>query len=147
MKQVIALGKPTLLILSNGGAIAIDSLVGGSQAIVEAFNPGHQAPALADLLFGVENRGKLPVTIYPHEYTSEQSMVNYNMASGPGRGYRYYPSAAAKSKPLFEFGTGLSLTSFSLTCKRDMTSLHPRTTTSRWTVMWRTRASAMATRW
>ena len=117
-KQVLALGKPTLLVLSNGGAVAIDELIGDSAGIVESFNPAHQAPALADLLFGHVNRwGKLPVTVYPHAYTSEQSMVNYDMSSTPGRTYRYYPTLDAKSKPLFEFGYGLSYTSFGLSCQ------------------------------
>ena len=60
-RQVLALGKPTLLILSNGGAVAIDGLIDGPRAIVEAFSPAQQAAALASLLFGEENRwGRLP---------------------------------------------------------------------------------------
>jgi beta-glucosidase len=63
-RRVLALGKPTLLILSNGGAVAIDGLIAGPKAIVEAFSPAQQAPALASLLFGDENRwGHLPYTI------------------------------------------------------------------------------------
>jgi beta-glucosidase len=34
-----ALGKPTLLLLSNGCSIALDGLIGGSDAIVETFDP------------------------------------------------------------------------------------------------------------
>ena len=51
-RQVLALGKPTVLILSNGGAVAIDGLIDGPKAIVEAFSPAQQTPALAALLFG-----------------------------------------------------------------------------------------------
>jgi beta-glucosidase len=59
--QVLALGKPTVLVMSNGGALAIDTLVAPAAAIVEAFNPAQQAAALAALLFGHSNRwGKLP---------------------------------------------------------------------------------------
>jgi len=113
-KQVLALGKPTLLILSNGGAVAIDNLIKPSQAIIESFNPAQMTPALAALIFGRENRwGKLPVTIYPHAYTSEQSMTNYDMSKAPGRTYKYYKSSTG---PLFEFGHGLSLTTFDITC-------------------------------
>ena len=43
-------------------------------------------------------------------------MINYDMSSGPGRTYKYYPSESAQSKPLFEFGFGLSLTTFKLSC-------------------------------
>ena len=39
--------------------------------------------------------------------------------AGAPRRYKYYPSAAAQSTPLFEFGHGLSLTTFSMTCDAD----------------------------
>jgi hypothetical protein len=55
--QVLALKKPTVLILSNGGALAIDNLVAGPNAIIEAFNPAVLGPtALAQTLFGEYNR-------------------------------------------------------------------------------------------
>jgi len=111
--QVLALGKPVVLILVNGGAIAIDSLVDGPHAIVEAFNPNIVGSiALADSIFGHANRwGKLPITLYPHDYISQQSMINYNMSKAPGRTYKYYTG-----HPLWPFGFGLSLTSFNLSC-------------------------------
>ena len=55
-QQVVALNKPLLLIMSNGGALAIDDLVPVSRAIVEAFNPAQNTPQLASLLFGKTNR-------------------------------------------------------------------------------------------
>ena len=115
-QQVLALGKPTVMVMANGGALAIDALVDGPAAIVEAFNPSVTGPAaLADLLFGNVNRwGKLPVTMYPHAYISEQNMTNYDMAKSPGRTYKYYEGA-----PLFAFGHGLSLTDFALDCAKD----------------------------
>lgn len=113
-KQITALKKPLLLLMSNGGALAIDNLVAPSDAIVECFNPAQNTPELAELLFGNQNRwGKLPVTMYPHDYTSQQPMVNYDMSRSPGRTYKYYTG-----KPLFEYGTGLSLTTFSLACSK-----------------------------
>ena len=116
-EQILALGarlgKPTVVVMSNGGALAIDTLVKPAGAIVEAFNPAQQAPALASLLFGEENRwGKLPLTMYPHSFTSEKNMTDYDMSSGVGRTYRYYTGAPA----LFAFGTGLSYTTFDLQC-------------------------------
>ena len=64
--QILALNKPTVLVLTNGGALAIDSLasartpssgMGASQhapyAIVEAFNPAaYGGKAIGDSLFG-----------------------------------------------------------------------------------------------
>ena len=117
-RQVFALGKPTVLVLSNGGAVAIDNLVAPSHAIIEAFNPAKYSPALAKLVFGRENRwGKLPVTIYPHSFSKEQAMTDYDMTSAPGRTYRYYTG-----KPLFEFGHGLSYTTFVVACNRTSSS-------------------------
>eukprot|EP00051_Salpingoeca_urceolata_P002175 m.47862 g.47862 ORF g.47862 m.47862 type:complete len:851 (-) comp11951_c0_seq1:94-2646(-) len=111
--KVLAVGKPTILVLCNGGALAIDNLMTGPAAIVEAFNPSVKGPsALAATLFGSENRwGKLPVTMYPHDYINQQPMTNYDMSKAPGRTYRYY-----QAKPLWPFGYGLSMTTFEFTC-------------------------------
>jgi beta-glucosidase-like glycosyl hydrolase len=122
-QQVLALNKTTVLVLTNGGALAIDELMerpatntppGAPKpgyAIVEAFNPavvGGQA--IGASLFGLENRwGKLPVTMYPHDFIKQQSMTNYDMSLAPGRTYKYY-----QGDPLFSFGFGLSLTTFKL---------------------------------
>jgi len=106
IKQVYALGKPTVLVITNGGALAIDDLIDGAGAIVEAFNPAFGGPQLTDHLFGLQNRwGKMPYTMYPHDYIKQVSMDNYDMSKAPGRTYRYYTG-----KPLFPFGFGLSLT-------------------------------------
>ena len=61
------------------------------------------------------DRGKLPITMYPHEYIKQQPLTNYDMSVAPGRTYRYY-----QNKPLFAFGMGLSLTQFSLKCSNTM---------------------------
>jgi len=122
-KQILALNKTVVLVLTNGGALAIDDLIVRSKApspagsrvpgyaIVEAFNPGVVGgKAIGASLFGLENRwGKLPITMYPHDYIKKQSMVNYDMSASPGRTYKYYDGT-----PLFHFGFGLSLTSFHL---------------------------------
>lgn len=54
-KAVFALGKATVLVLTNGGPLAIDDLIDGADAIVEAFNPAFGAKQLAEALFGVTN--------------------------------------------------------------------------------------------
>ena len=79
--------------------------------------PGNAGPkALAALLFGKENRwGKLPITIYDKHYATAgpkiQNMEYDAETAAPGRSYRYYTG-----KPLFAFGSGLSLTTFTHTC-------------------------------
>ena len=116
--QVLALGKPTVLVLTNGGALAIDVLVSRAEpapyAIVEAFNPNQiGAAALGETLFGGANRwGKLPVTMYEHAFISKKEMTDFDMSSGVGRTYRYYTGM-----PLYPFGFGLSYTQFHLTCQ------------------------------
>jgi len=117
-KQVLALKKPTVLVLSSGGCLSVDDLVAGSAAIVEAYNPAVMGPrALAALLFGDENRwGKLVRTIYPADYSDKlkiQDMSFPAAENGVGRSYRYYN---ATTPPLFTFGHGLSYTSFGLRC-------------------------------
>ena len=62
-----------MLVLVNGGIIAIDALSKRSPAILEAFMPGvHGAQAIAATLFGENNPGgKLPVTIYSSDYVDK----------------------------------------------------------------------------
>mmetsp|Transcript_68123 Transcript_68123/g.221823 ORF Transcript_68123/g.221823 Transcript_68123/m.221823 type:complete len:755 (+) Transcript_68123:43-2307(+) len=116
--KVLALGKPTVLVLTNGGALAIDELVAPSTnmpyAIVETFSPCVVGgKAIGASLFGLENRwGKLPVTMYLHSFIQEKAMTDYDMTSSPGRTYRYYTGT-----PLFAFGHGLSLTTYTLSCR------------------------------
>jgi hypothetical protein len=122
--RVLGSGKPVILLLVNGGTLAIDSLVGGADAphaIIELFYPNVVgAKAMGPAVFGETNRwGKLPLTVYPAAYDSqltiEQVRMRSDAATGyPGRGYRYYTGAA-----LFEFGEGLSLTNFSTSCRND----------------------------
>ncbi|GMH47864.1 hypothetical protein TL16_g00169 [Triparma laevis f. inornata] len=114
--KVLALGKPVVMVMVNGGGLAIDNLVDSPNAIIEAFNPAVMGPkALALQIYGSENRwGKLPVTLYPHSFVEEQPMANYDMSLSPGRTYRYY-----EGQPLWSFGHGLSLTDFTLECEKD----------------------------
>jgi beta-D-xylosidase 4 len=117
--QVLAKKKPTVLLLMGNDCNGIDKLIAGSAAIVRGFYPAtHGARALASLLFGKANRwGKLPVTMYPHGYLQQLPAMGahtgtaYSFAQPPGRSYRYYTGT-----PLFKFGTGLSLTTFNISC-------------------------------
>ena len=95
------MGKPTVLVLVNGGIIAIDNLTQTAPAILEAFMPGvHGAQAIAETVYGHNNPGgKLPVTIYPASYVDEVDFLDMSMTAGPGRSYRYYTG-----KPLYPFG-------------------------------------------
>jgi len=109
-----------VVILVNGGALAIEDLVSDSHedtslsdvAIVEAFYPGHKgAQALAETLFGEHNRwGLLPYTIYRQNFVEELDMRDMSFTKAPGRTYRYYIGKST----IFPFGHGLSYTTFGL---------------------------------
>jgi len=111
--QVFELGKPIILVLVNGGQVALDNLVAEPSAIVEAFNPNTiGGTALALSLFGIENRwGKLPYTIYSYDVMQAFDMLDHSMSAPPGRTHRYFTG-----KPIYPFGYGLSLTSFEMSC-------------------------------
>ncbi|GMF17042.1 unnamed protein product [Phytophthora fragariaefolia] len=105
------IGRPTIVVLINGGVIGAENIIGQTDALVEAFYPGFfGAKAMADVLFGDTNpSGKLPVTMYRSDYVEQVTMKRMDMTAYPGRTYRYF-----KGQPVFPFGWGLSYTSFSL---------------------------------
>ncbi len=105
MQRVAASGKPVVLVLLNGSAVAVNWARDHIPAIVELWYPGQAGgTALADVLFGDYNPGgRLPVTFYQ---SADQlpSFTEYNMK---GHTYRYF-----SGEPLFPFGYGLSYTTF-----------------------------------
>ena len=105
MKSIMKLGKPTVLVLLNGGALALNWEAENIPAIIEAWYPGQAGgTAIADVIFGDYNpSGRLPVTFYK-SIDQIPAFDDYRME---GRTYRYF-----KGEPLFEFGYGLSYTSF-----------------------------------
>eukprot|EP00026_Physarum_polycephalum_P000650 Phypoly_transcript_00651.p1 GENE.Phypoly_transcript_00651~~Phypoly_transcript_00651.p1 ORF type:complete len:873 (+),score=93.35 Phypoly_transcript_00651:1602-4220(+) len=117
--KVLSLGKPTVIVLINGGIVSIDSLVEPAPAIIEAFYPSMRgAEALFMSIFGQANRwGRLPVTIYPASFATQTDMYSFNMTLPPGRTYRYYTGT-----PLFDFGSGLSYTTFSYNASASNTA-------------------------
>ncbi|GAA4965576.1 glycoside hydrolase family 3 protein [Algibacter aquimarinus] len=105
IKKIAALGKPTVLVLLNGSALSINWENKNIPAIIEAWYPGQAGgTAIADVIFGDYNpAGRLPVTFYK-DINDIPAFSDYDMK---GKTYRYF-----KGDPLFEFGYGLSYTSF-----------------------------------
>jgi hypothetical protein len=113
-RQVLALNKPTVIVLIHGGAIAYvqEKSHTGPLAIVDAFYPGSQgAAAIARSLFGISNRwGRMPYTVYPDAWVNQTLMKQHDLTQDGGRTYRFYNGTAVAT-----FGSGLTLTSFDLT--------------------------------
>jgi len=105
LEAVAATGKPVVLVLLNGSALAINWANDHVAAIVEAWYPGEEGgAALADVLFGDYNPGgRLPVTFYK-SVDQLPPFSDYNMQ---GKTYRFF-----KGEPLYPFGYGLSYTHF-----------------------------------
>jgi beta-glucosidase len=106
LERVCATGKPTVLVLLNGSAVAVNWADEKLPAILEAWYPGEEGgTAVAEALAGdFSPGGRLPVTFYK---STEQlpAFVDYSMSK---RTYRYFDG-----EPLYPFGYGLSYTSFS----------------------------------
>lgn len=105
LERIVAIGKPTVLVLLNGSALAVNWAQTNVPAILEAWYPGQAGgSAIADVLFGDYNpAGRLPITFYK-ELSDLPPFEDYAMA---GRTYRFF-----KGAPLYPFGHGLSYTTF-----------------------------------
>jgi beta-glucosidase len=105
MKEIVKQGKPTVLVLLNGSALAVNWENENIPAILEAWYPGQSGgTAIADVIFGDYNpSGRLPVTFY-RDIDQLPPFGDYDMK---GRTYRYF-----EGQPLYEFGYGLSYTTF-----------------------------------
>ena len=105
IQNIHALGKPIVLVLNNGSALAVNWAQKHVPAIVEAWYPGQAGgTAIADVLFGDYNPGgRLPLTFYQ----SVEDLPPFDDYELSGHTYRYFDG-----QPLYPFGHGLSYTSF-----------------------------------
>jgi beta-glucosidase len=105
LEKLVASGKPVVLVLMNGSALAVNWADQHVPAILEAWYPGEEGgTAVADALAGdFSPGGRLPLTFYK-SVNQIPAFDDYNMK---GRTYRYFTG-----EPLYPFGYGLSYTKF-----------------------------------
>jgi beta-glucosidase len=108
MRALVATGKPVVVVLVNGAPIASEWLFDNAAAVLEAWEPGmHGGTAIAEVLFGRENpSGRLPMTV-PRSAGHIKSFYNHRPSAYHRGKFRFMAS-----EPLFEFGHGLSYTTF-----------------------------------
>jgi beta-glucosidase len=106
LKALKAAGKKVIFVNCSGSAIGLVPETQSCDAILQAWYGGESGgQAVADVLFGDYNpSGKLPVTFYK-DSTQLPDFEDYAMK---GRTYRFMTA-----EPLFQFGFGLSYTTFS----------------------------------
>ena len=115
VKAVLKANPKTIVVLQNGGPVAIPWVADHVPAILETFYNGEEGGnALAEVLFGDYNpAGRLPLTVY-RSVKQLPDISDYDIRKG--RTYMYYDKLAGldpqESGPLFPFGYGLSYTTF-----------------------------------
>jgi beta-glucosidase len=116
--KIKATGKPFTVVLFNGRPLDLTKVADASPAILEAWFPGVEAGnAVADVLFGTVNPGgKLPVS-FPRSVGQVPIYYNHEPTGRPCDTTSKYNSRyrdIASCAPLYEFGYGLSYTTFKL---------------------------------
>ena len=106
LQAVAATGKPLIVVLLNGSALAVNWAQAHAAAILEAWYPGEEGgTAVAEALAGdFSPAGRLPVTFYK----SIADLPPFDDYAMGNRTYRYF-----RGTPLYPFGFGLSYTTFS----------------------------------
>ena len=106
--QLVATGKPVVVVLINGRPLSITQVAAKVPAILEVWYAGQEGgTAIAEALLGdINPGGKLPISV---PRTVGQLPVYYNRKATSFRDYLFESRA-----PLFPFGHGLSYTTFAL---------------------------------
>lgn len=114
-ERIVKLGKPVVLVLTNGRPLLLDWFDKNVNAIVETWFLGSQAGyAIADVLFGDKNpSGKLTMS-FPMKEGQIPVYYNHFNTGRPAREQSLFSSKYmdGPNEPLYPFGYGLSYTTF-----------------------------------
>jgi beta-glucosidase len=115
IEAAIATGKPVVVVLTSGSALATNYAAEHAAALLEAWYNGEEAgTAIAETLAGVNNPGgRLPVTFYK----SVDQLPKFEDYAMKGRTYRYFTGDA-----LYGFGFGLSYSKFAYSALKTQRS-------------------------
>jgi hypothetical protein len=115
--------SPIHVVIMSGSSLDLAFIRDSSQysSLIWAGYPGQSGGlAIASVIFGQYNPGgRLPITFYPASYVDQVNMTDMTMrpsTTNPGRTYKFYTG-----QPVYEFGFGLSYTTFSYTWDNDTT--------------------------
>jgi beta-glucosidase len=105
LEAVKGSGKPLVVVVMSGSAIAVNWAKQNANAVLQAWYPGEEGgTAIAQTLDGSNNpSGRLPITLY----TGLDQLPEFTDYSMAHRTYRYFDG-----QPLFPFGHGLSYSTF-----------------------------------
>ena len=108
LQEIYKANPRTILVLVAGSSLSINWEKATLPAIIDAWYPGEQGGnAIAEALFGKYNPGgKLPLTFYA-SIDDLPPFDDYSLTTGKGRTSQYFTGV-----PLYEFGYGLSYTTF-----------------------------------
>jgi len=103
---LLASGKPVVLVLVEGRPRIVNRIADAANAVLMAYNPGNEGgQAVADVIFGdINPSGRLPFT-YPR---SPNALLTYDR-----KAFETESFDNAGIKPQFDFGDGLSYTTYS----------------------------------
>ena len=107
IRALHATGIPVVVVLTNGRPLSTEWISANVAALVEAWEPGSLGgQAVAEVLYGrVNPSGRMPISVPRH---SGQIPVYYNHKFT----HHWFRYATGDSSPLYEFGYGLSYTTF-----------------------------------
>ena len=116
LEAVKAGGKPLVVVVMSGSAIALNWAKQNANAVLQAWYPGEEGgTAIAETLDGTNNpSGRLPITLY----TGVDQLPEFTDYSMARRTYRYF-----EGEPLFPFGFGLGYSPFAYSDLRLPTTL------------------------